>query len=431
MEFQKLLEAIAKACADPGSSIRKALGIPDDVNFAGTLAALNTASERLEKENADLKREQTELTAVLGEIKGRLAKREKIDSDGGIVTLDPRGRIVPTLPIRGARAIQSILRLMLPPGMIDARLQDEAREFTRELNITTGSQGGFLIPPEFSTDFIALINVYSDPRKQFTVVPMSTAGPLTMPALDGDMTTYWVAEHEAPTESQPVFRQFSVTNQILAALTHLSLALLQDSNPAALQLVSQSMARAFAKEESRVGYNGKSVADGGSDKYTGLFNLTGATSSALAAGKTSITNIGLKDLTAAINTMIATVGNSGLQDACWCVHPTVLSVLEDLTDSTGRPIVRSPGDGDVSKLRGYPITPIWSAPSLADDAAGKAFIAFCNPKSMAIGDRQQVEIAQNDSVGFKNAQLYVRGMERIGFAPMSPAAIVLIKTAAS
>jgi len=421
MDFEKLMTAI-----------RKALGLPESGSLGDTLTAVVDFNKRIAELEAGAKARQTEEDAIIEELKGRLARSEKLAGKGeGLVTLDSRGRVVPALSAAAARCFQNVMRLMLPEGTISNEIRDEARAFHRELNITTGSQGGFLIPAEFSTEFIQLVNVYSSPRQMFTRVPMKTDGPLTMPALNGDMDVYWVDEHAAPTESHPTFSQFSISNQALAALTHLSVMLLSDSSPAALQLVVQSMARAFAKEESRVGFNGKSVADGGSDKYTGLFNLTGATVSSLSAGKTSIENIGLKDLTNAINAMITAVGEAGLDGARWIMNPTILSVIEDLTDSTGRPLVRNAGDGDVSMLRGYPIERVSMAPSLATDAAALPFIALCNPSVMAIGDRQGVEIAQDSSVGFKNFQLFVRGMERIGFAPMIPTAVVLIKTAAS
>lgn len=420
MDFQKFL-----------AEVRKALGLPEDANLGEAIRSIVDLNARLDEIKAGAEKRQTELDAIVEEVQGRLERKEKLGSNTGNLTIDEHGKVVPAISERSGRIFQAAFRCMIPESSIDPKVRAEAQNFLRELNITTGSAGGYLIPTEEGRQFLQLVNVYSNVRQLFTVVPMSTAGPLTMPALNGDMLTYWVDEHEAPNEGEPSLKQFSITNKMLAALTHLSLALIQDSNPAALQLVMQSMARAFAKEEARVGFVGKSVADGGSDKYTGLFNLTGATASALSAGKTSIQNIGLKDLTNAINAMVTAVGEVGLQGAAWHMHPTVLTVIEDLVDSTGRPLVRDAREGNVQTLRGYPVRTIESAPALSTDGAGKPFISFCNPAVMAVGDRQQVEIAQDSSVGFKNFQLVVRGMERIGFAPMHPAAVVTIKTAAS
>jgi len=168
MEFQKLLEAIAKACADPNSAIRKALGIPENLDFARTLGELNAADAKFAAERDELKKTVNDLTEALAEVRGRIAKREKLSAGSGMHLMrlsDGRNILRPEASPELVDHVRNVLR------------ESSQRGMTRVHSAGTDSEGGYLVAPEYASEIIRLVATAGLARRVMRPMPMKSCPP--------------------------------------------------------------------------------------------------------------------------------------------------------------------------------------------------------------------------------------------------------------
>ncbi len=121
-------------------------------------------------------------------------------------------------------------------------------------NTLIDSEGGFLVPEEFSLTLLQAVD------KKAVLAPMTTQIPINrmikLPALNhydestswaGGVITYWVAEGEAITPSQPNFDQVRLELNKLAALMYVTSELMDDSPQAIEVMINTLAATALAR----------------------------------------------------------------------------------------------------------------------------------------------------------------------------------------
>ena len=325
---------------------------------------------------------------------------------------------------------------------------------TTQLNSGAGTVGGFVVPPEYRPELLKLLTVYGLARKIFRFIPMDT-NKLTMPALDGESQVYEIGENVAPTETKPTVALFTLNATIYASLVHIPLRLIMMANPGIVQIVIESLFRAFARNEDYVGFVGNKNATDPQSGLTYAFNgvlytpTSGNTNSrgnanavVMSSGKTHINDIDFPDIQA----MIDATPSPALEGAEFEMNRTVLSQLRAKRDAIGDYIAGSPirpagaprgvlvdaSNGQPDTLFDFPIRKVEAMPkSSAASTPSKPFVALLNPNYMALGDQMQPTIAQDTSIGFKEGNLWVRGMEFIGFEATVKDAITVLYTAAS
>jgi HK97 family phage major capsid protein len=295
---------------------------------------------------------------------------------------------------------------MMVPGYADF-VKNTLKRDTTQLNAATNTVGGFLVPPQYRAELLKLLTAYGQARKLFRIIPMDT-DKLTMPALDGEMTSYWIDENVAPTESKPTFAQFTLTTNIRAVLTHIPIKLVMMSNPGIVQIVVEAIARALAKNEDVIGFTDQVSAGG---KYNGLIwtPTSGNTNSrgnaykqALAATKTHYNDVDFDD----VRLLIDGAPTPAHDGAVLLMHRTFVSHFrskaQGKASSWYNPIVDV--NGKVT-IYGYQVVEVEAMPALSASVnADKPFLVFCNPIYMAFGDQQQQTIAQDSSIGFKEGR---------------------------
>ena len=127
--------------------------------------------------------------------------------------------------------------------------------------------GGFLVFPEFSPDIIDLIETYGVARRLMDLEPMAS-DTKNIPRTTGELTTYFVGENAAATESEATWDQVGLIARKLMAITKISNELREDSIVNIGDKIAKMIARAFAKTEDECGFKGD-----GSQTYGGIHGL--------------------------------------------------------------------------------------------------------------------------------------------------------------
>lgn len=164
------------------------------------------------------------------------------------------------------------------PGHI-ARLEREARArvvpaeiTTRDLTVGTATAGGNLVATELlAGSFIdSLENALALTRLGITRLS-GLAGNIAIPRKTGGATAYWVAENNAPTESQQAVDQVTMSPKTLGAFTDFSRQLMLQASLSVEQFVRGDLAMRLALGLDLAGINGS----GASNQPRGVLNVSG------------------------------------------------------------------------------------------------------------------------------------------------------------
>ncbi len=129
------------------------------------------------------------------------------------------------------------------------------------------SQGGYLIPQEFSNRLHNIALEAAQVRPRATFVPMGT-NRIGIPAvvdedhsssLFGGITIYRPGEAEQKSESKPTFRQVVLTLHKLAALTNVSDEMIEDSPQSIETIITRLFGQAMVFQEESDYFNGTGV----------------------------------------------------------------------------------------------------------------------------------------------------------------------------
>lgn len=237
----------------------------------------------------------------------------------------------------------------------------------------TGSDagGGYLTSETFSRDVLDLARSASVvSRAGALTVPMDTNA-LHMARLTQDATAYWRQEGEAVTSSDLAFDRVTLRPHTVAAITTLSVELLEDATNAAA-IVENSITQALGLALDRAALFGT----GAEAEPLGLFNTTGVNAE---------TSVGTPDdyaeVTSAIRQILTANYAGDVSALAWLGHPRDFATFDGLTDTTGQPLRPTPW---ASQLRPLSTTSF----SITEGGAGS---------SMAIGDFSQMILGMRTS----------------------------------
>jgi HK97 family phage major capsid protein/HK97 family phage prohead protease len=160
---------------------------------------------------------------------------------------------------------------------VSSKLGKSARGFflphdvqKRDLVVGTASAGGNLVATDLlAGDFISLL------RNAMVIMGMGTRmltglnGNVAIPRQNGAGTAYWVAESNAPTESQQAFDQVTMSPKTVGAFTDISRKLLAQSSLDVEALVQQDLATVLGLAIQQAAINGS----GASNQPSGLLTL--------------------------------------------------------------------------------------------------------------------------------------------------------------
>lgn len=162
---------------------------------------------------------------------------------------------------------------------IAKKLGKEARGFymphdikKRDLTVGSSAGGGYTVATDLlASSFIELLRNKMVVRKLGATILSGLQGNVAIPKQSGGATAYWVAESNAPTESQQTFDQVTLTPKTVGAYTDMSRKLIIQSSIDIESFVRNDLATILALAIDKAAINGS----GSGAEPTGILNTSG------------------------------------------------------------------------------------------------------------------------------------------------------------
>jgi len=201
----------------------------------------------------------------------------------------------------------------------------------KALSEGTGTAGGYLVPPSYIQELVALRRATAPLLDYIRQVPVTT-NLIYVPLQTTVSTVGWTAENATKTSTDEVLGQLSVNVFTLAGIAKVSNQLLEDSSPAVDAIVRQDLMRGLNIEMDRVVINGS-----GTGQPTGILNASGVTSTVSTATAVAPQKL-LDDIVNAISRLQQTYyGNP----SAIVMSPRTWGALMTSKDTTGRFLMTS------------------------------------------------------------------------------------------
>jgi HK97 family phage major capsid protein len=281
----------------------------------------------------------------------------------------------------------------------------------------SGVSGGYIVPPEFASQLLALAAEQALIRPRAFVQPMASAT-FQWPYLDvttaqaagtapwfGGVIMNWTEEAQTRTETEPQFKMLELKAHELSGYAVSSNVLLQDSAFGLESFLQKLFGGAIAFYEDYAFLQGSGVG-----KPKGIIN-SGSALQVTRAGGTGTATFQYADAAKMASRLLP----SSMGNAIWIFHIYALEKLVQLADGSGR-IVWVPNIGGAQEkipgtLFGRPTLFTEKLPTFG--AAGGGDVVLCDPTTYVIGDRMQLEIASSEHVNFLKNQMTWRVVERV------------------
>ena len=280
----------------------------------------------------------------------------------------------------------------------------------------SGVTGGYVVPPEFAQQLLALAEEQAIVRSRAFVQPMASAT-LMFPYLDvttvqtagtspffGGIIFNWTEEAQTRTETEPQFKMLELKAHELSGYTVSSNVLLQDAAFGLEKFLFAVFARALAWYEDYAFLQGNGVG-----KPIGMLKANANLTVNRQTGGTFTFQDAAK--------MVSRLLPSSMNNAIWVLHPYALQPLVQLADSSGRivwvPNIGGAQDKIPGTLFGRPVLISEKVPTLGNTGD----VNLLDPSLYVIGDRMQIEIAASQHVNFLKNQMTWRVVERVDGQP--------------
>lgn len=281
------------------------------------------------------------------------------------------------------------------------KIADEDR---KALNVTSDTQGGFLAPPEMSSEVIRDLIEYS-PIRSFASVRSTSADSVIFPTR-GDITNaQWVGEMEPHNESTITFGQREVEVHELATFVDISNRLLQDA-PIAETEVRTALAEDFGKKEAEAFLWGTGVKmPEGVMVNTAIPEIANGHAANLS--------------TDALIRLMYSLPQAYRSRGAWAMNGTTLGILRTLKDTQGQYIWQT------SLQAGQPETilgrPVIEMVDLEDIAANQHPIVYGDFSAYRIVDRLSMSILVDPYSRARERITRIHATRRVGGAVLQPA----------
>ena len=292
--------------------------------------------------------------------------------------------------------------------------QNIAETDRKALIVASDPQGGYLAPPEMSSEIIRDLIEYNPMRSYASV--RSTSAPSVIYPTRGDITNArWVGETQTRTESDISFGQKEIDTKELATFVEISNRLLQDA-PAAETEVRLALAEDFAGKEAKAFLFGQGVLE-----PEGL--MVNPDIPSLANGHA--TNLSTDALIALMYALPQPYRTKG----AWVLNGTTLGKLRTLKDGQGNYIWQpSLQVGQPETLLGRPVVEMVDMP----DVAANAFpILYGDLQAYRIIDRTQMSVLVDPYSRALNGITRIHATRRVGGGVLQPARFRKLRMATS
>lgn len=326
-------------------------------------------------------------------------------------------------------------------GSLGGQVSSETREryensLEKAMTEGTGSAGGFLVPPQISSEIIELRQQDAILRPLFSSVNINTTT-LKIASVASGLVAGWVAELAQKPLGDLTFEELSVDTFTAAGLAVASNQLLRDANPSVDTLINSDIARRLRALEEVAFLDGS-----GTNQPRGILNTVGVGTTVYDDGSPTV-----PELLDAVQDAITSIYTNyfGAPNAI-VMHPRtwayIVKARESASPSTY--IVGSPGSDPLGRraqdnipgygggatprgyLFGYPVFCTANVPT-TKGAGTESRIIVGNFKEGLVLDHESVRLASSEHVYFTSNQTIFRAEEQIGFtAARYPAAFQVV-----
>ena len=290
----------------------------------------------------------------------------------------------------------------------------------------SGATGGYLVPPEYSSQILQMALGMSVVRPRARVIRMR-GREFNVPALSysgttagvahqlGGLRTYWVAEGGTLTESEPTFEQIKLVANKLGGYTQITAELEEDAEGIS-DLLMQLFAQGIAFAEDYAFLNGD-----GANQPLGVFN-----SPALISEAAGATTFVLSDAASMMEKFLPS-----RQSGVWLAHPFALHEFIEMADGSGAANnliwLSNTREAPPISFFGMPVVFTEAMPVLpaAAAAANKGGVLLADFGYYYIGDRGGLRIDYSEHFAFTSDLGTWRFIKRVDGQPAVSQAMYL------
>jgi HK97 family phage major capsid protein len=369
---------------------------PEDLTAAtAAVAELRTASEQF----------RTSQTEALRTVTDRLSALETRLNRPGTQQQENRDE-----PSAETRAFGTYLRLG------NAAPAEELRTLT----VSSDPQGGYLAPPELSTEFIRDLVEFS-PIRPLASVRTTGAPSVSYPKRTGITNAKWKGEGQTSEGSEPAFGQTEVPIREVNTFVDISNQLLADSGGAAEAEVRLALAEDFGQKEGLAFVKGAgNLQPEGIMSNAGVGYTPSGNASTLGTNPADLLISHMYSLPAAYRAR-----------GTWLMNGSTLAAIRKLKDGTTGVYLWQPSyaAGQPETILGRPVVEI---PDMDDIGAGKEPILFGDiATAYRIVDRASLSILVNPYLRATDGITRIHATRRVGAAVVQAAAIRKVRCATS
>ena len=288
----------------------------------------------------------------------------------------------------------------------------------KTLNIGTGTAGGYVTAPEFSTVVRDKLVQFSPMRSVASVMSIGSSK-VYIPTGTAALSPGWVTETGSRPSSEPTFGQVEIDAFEQAVVVPVSAQLLEDSFVDLQAYIAGQVATQFAKQEATAFLTGD-----GSGKPTGLLNTPANYTAVTAAADGS-------DIIEAVIEAFYSLPGAYAARGAWFMNRAMQGVIRAAADTTTKGTLWSDSlaNGTPARLLG---APVYDAPDLdgLPTVTGTAYpIVFADfASAYQIVDRIGVQVLRDDFTGADTGIVKFRARRRVGGAPILTEASVLVSS---
>ena len=218
---------------------------------------------------------------------------------------------------------------------------DDLQKKTLTRSETSGGNAGFLVPPEYDTQLIALRADIS-PIRQYAQVVSTERELQKVPIQTGALTAVWVAEGAARSETTgTAFSEIEIKPQVLRAEVRATEETLEDSFFDLGGIMYRQFIDQFARAEG-IGF----ISGSGSGQPRGI-TTTGDANTLVATGATTETSgTNARKVTfSVINSVVHSLKSSYARNARFCFNRKTLGEIREIENGNGQLIYQPGGTG--------------------------------------------------------------------------------------
>lgn len=283
----------------------------------------------------------------------------------------------------------------------------------RALNEGTASAGGALVPDEFASEVIRLVEEYGTFASSGVESMTMTRDTMIVPKRLTGTTAYFINEGSAITESEPTYGNVNLVAKKLAVSCRMSSEVVEDALVSMADQVTAEFATSIAYKQDLCGW----VADGTSayGSMTGIAekidngSYTASVHSA-ASGNTSFETLDLDDFLGVLG-KLPIYARAG---ARWFVSPAGYAAsIQRLKYAAGGASVQDLGSGVADTFLGYPVQLVHVLNSTLGTDSGAVKVLFGNIGLSSIyARRREFSVRLFDQVYATTDQLLLQGTAR-------------------